>query len=191
MEQWWERARRAMKAKGITQSQAAEHFDMTPAGMQKWLSGAREPSVGELLKMADFLKMSRSELVLGTQADDDISDLPDFAREPLRRIASTVRRGALDADWFQRFELALEALDGPSPVAHRRLDYRSAALGVASAMIVKEKTKDYIKFIQQVDQVIRENEPLSGPGTSPVARQPDRAQGENSPKPSRIPQRRK
>jgi transcriptional regulator with XRE-family HTH domain len=158
MEQWWERARRAMKDRGITQSDMAEHFGMTPAGIQKWLSGSREPGLNDLLKIADLLKMPRAELLLGTEQEDDIGDLPEFAREPLRRIVNGARSGRLDAGWFKRFDHALEALDAPMVEQRRRLDYRSAAIGLATALDLREHTQTYATFVRQVDEVVSEHE---------------------------------
>lgn len=146
-----------MKEKGVTQSDLAEHFEMTPAGMQKWLSGAREPSVAELLEIADFLKVPRAQLLLGSEPADDIGDLPDYARSTLRRIVEGARNGDLDADWFKRLNLALEALDGPS--SHiRPLDFRSAALGLATALDLQEHQAVYAVFVRKVDEIVSEND---------------------------------
>lgn len=169
MEHWWERARRAMKDKGITQADLAEHFDMTPAGMQKWLSGAREPSLSELFEIADFLRISRAELLLGTEPADNIGDLPDYAREPLRRIVRGARAGQLDASWFTRFEHAMEALAAPG-TPERRLDYRSAALGLATALDLREHVQTYATFVRQVDKIVTEHSdtaPASASTTTP------------------------
>ena len=145
-----------MKDRGVTQSDLAEHFDMTPGGMQKWLSGAREPSVDQLLQIAAFLKVPAAELLLGATPDDDISDLPDFARDILRRISSGARRGELGAEWFKRLDLALEALAGPTTHS-RRLDYRSAALGLATALDLEKRTNAYGNFVRQVDEIMRDH----------------------------------
>ncbi len=148
-----------MKYLGVTQSDVAEAFDMTPAGVQKWLSGAREPSLDDLIKLADMLKMPRAQLLLGTEPGDDIGDLPPYARDPLRRLARGARVGMLSKEWFARFEHALEAISPSAEVSTtKRLDYRSAAIGLATALDLKRAEIPYMAFIRQVDTIVSEQE---------------------------------
>lgn len=53
-----ERLKLARKEKGFTQQEVAERFGMTSRSYRYWESGEREPSVANLVELADLLDVS-------------------------------------------------------------------------------------------------------------------------------------
>lgn len=53
-----ERLKQARKEKKLTQQDVAEHFGMAARSYRYWESGEREPSVANLVALADLLDVS-------------------------------------------------------------------------------------------------------------------------------------
>ena len=87
MEQnWRKRAKLRMKEIGETQNTLSEKLDMTQGGLQHWLSGSREPSLENIIRIAGLLRCSPAWLLLGMQEDDHINGLPGAAQAALRQL---------------------------------------------------------------------------------------------------------
>lgn len=93
-----------MKELGITQEALAEKFNMTPAGMQKWLSGARQPSLDEINEIADHLKVSRTWLTHGILMDSTIDGLSTAAQNTLRRLIAMERSTPMPTTFWAAIE---------------------------------------------------------------------------------------
>lgn len=103
-----------MKELGVTQEGLAEVFEMTPAGMQKWLAGSRQPSLDEINRIADHLKVPRTWLTHGLQADATIDGLDPVAQSALRRLIELERASALPATFWGAVESMAQAVTNPS-----------------------------------------------------------------------------
>lgn len=84
-----------MRELGISQERLAEQFSMTPAGMQKWLAGARQPAFEEINQIADHLGVTRTWLTYGTDPNDSTDGLPTPAKAVVRKLILLERSGRL------------------------------------------------------------------------------------------------
>lgn len=109
MQTWYTRARARLKAIERTQDWLAEQFQMTPGGMQKWLSGTREPSLENIIRIAELLRCSPAWLLLGMEDDDQISGLPDAAQAALRQLIRAERAHPLPGAFWQGLALMVPA----------------------------------------------------------------------------------
>lgn len=114
METWKDRARLRMKELGTTQEALAEVFDMTTAGMQKWLAGTRQPSLDEINRIADHLKVPRTWLTHGLQTDATIDGLDAIAQATLRKLIELERSGPLPATFWGAVESMAQAVTNPT-----------------------------------------------------------------------------
>lgn len=105
METWYSRAKTRLKDIERTQDWLSEQFGMTPGGMQKWLSGAREPSLDKIIRIAGLLNCSPAWLLLGMEEDDQIDGLPEGARGALRQIIRAERTKPLPENFWQGLSL--------------------------------------------------------------------------------------
>lgn len=102
METWRERAKARMKEIGLSQERLAEQFSMTPAGMQKWLAGSRQPTFDEINQIADRIGVTRTWLTYGLDPSDTTEGLSESARLVVRNLiklerASHLPPGMIDA----------------------------------------------------------------------------------------------
>ncbi|APE48587.1 hypothetical protein BO996_12395 [Delftia sp. HK171] len=95
METWTDRAKARMRELGVSQERLAEQFGMTPAGMQKWLAGTRQPAFEEINQIADRLGVPRTWLTYGTDPNDSTDGLTDPAKTVLRKLISMERAGRM------------------------------------------------------------------------------------------------
>jgi SOS-response transcriptional repressor LexA len=52
---WYDLAKTLMKNQGITQEQLAEHLGITKGAVSHWLNARREPNLGEIARILEFL----------------------------------------------------------------------------------------------------------------------------------------
>lgn len=95
MDKWQERARARMREIGLSQEKLAEQFGMTPAGIQKWLAGTRQPSFDEINLIADRIGVTRTWLTYGLDPNDTTDGLPASARAVVRKLIRLERAGLL------------------------------------------------------------------------------------------------
>lgn len=110
METWRDRAKARMKQLGISQERLAEVFDMTTAGMQKWLAGTRQPSLDEINRIADQLKVPHTWLTHGIDATTHIQDLPAQSHTILRKLIERERSNPLPNSFWIAVESMTEAI---------------------------------------------------------------------------------
>lgn len=110
MDTWRDRAKARMKQLGISQERLAEVFDMTTAGMQKWLAGTRQPSLDEINRIADQLKVPHTWLTHGLDAATHIQDLPTHSNAVLRKLIERERSNPLPNSFWAAVESMTEAI---------------------------------------------------------------------------------
>lgn len=115
METWRERARARLKEMNLTQEWLAEQFDMTPAGVQKWLAGTRQPTLEDINRIADHLKSPQTWLTHGIEPADTLDGLPAASRNALRTLIQLERLGALPHTLWTAIE-AMTSTVAPSQV---------------------------------------------------------------------------
>lgn len=65
METWQERAKRRMREIGLSQDELATRLGVTPGAVSHYLTGRREPSMADTVRIAQTLDMNLTYLVLG------------------------------------------------------------------------------------------------------------------------------
>ena len=114
METWKDRARVRMKALGVTQELLAEQFGMTPAAIQKWLAGARQPSLDDINQIADVLKVPRVWLTHGILPDFTLDGLAPAAQHALSQLIQKERQSQMpDSFWTGLIAMA-DAIQNPT-----------------------------------------------------------------------------
>lgn len=89
-----------MKAQGLSQNQLAELLDMTQGGVQHWLAGTRQPSLEDINRIADILKVPGAWLTHGLEPDDMLDGISGAARATLQRFIRAERMASLpDTFW--------------------------------------------------------------------------------------------
>lgn len=114
MHTWYTRAKDRLKQIERTQDWLADQFGMTPGGMQKWLSGSREPSLDSIIRIAGLLRCSPAWLLLGMAEDEQINGLPESAQSALRHLIRAERAGPLPPAFWQGLELMAPAAALPT-----------------------------------------------------------------------------
>lgn len=61
--EWFERARKLMKSKGIVYATLAEDFGVSTATVGHWMKGTRDPCVRDFKKIATYLDTTASHLL--------------------------------------------------------------------------------------------------------------------------------
>lgn len=114
MHTWYTRAKDRLKQIERTQDWLADQFGMTPGGMQKWLSGAREPSLENIIRIAGLLRCSPAWLLLGMAEEDQVNGLPEGAQSALRQLIRAERAGPLPPAFWQGLSLMVPAAAAPA-----------------------------------------------------------------------------
>jgi len=83
---------------------------MTTAGMQKWLAGTRQPSLDEINRIADQLKVPHTWLTHGLDAATHIQDLPTHSNAVLRKLIERERSNPLPNSFWAAVESMTEAI---------------------------------------------------------------------------------
>lgn len=104
-----------MKEVGLTQERLAEAFDMTPAGMQKWLAGTRQPALEDIDRIAAALGVPGAYLTHGVTADDLCTDLAEPGRSILRRLIALQRADTAPEALWSAIEQTLKLATGSAP----------------------------------------------------------------------------
>jgi len=65
-----ERIRVELARRRVTQEQLAEHLGVTQAAVSYWTSGKRKPSIGDLVRIADFFGVT-TDYLLGRKPNGD------------------------------------------------------------------------------------------------------------------------
>lgn len=95
MDTWQARARARMKEIGLSQEKLAEQFEMTPAGMQKWLAGTRQPAFEEINQIADKIGVTRTWLTYGIDPSENTDGLREDVKATLKKLIRLERSGQL------------------------------------------------------------------------------------------------
>lgn len=93
-----------MKDIGETQNSLSEKMDMTQGGLQHWLAGSRQPSLDEIIRIAELLTCSPAWLLLDMSDDDQVSGLATQAQATLRRLIRAERAAPLPASFWAAIE---------------------------------------------------------------------------------------
>jgi transcriptional regulator with XRE-family HTH domain len=104
-----------MREVGLTQEWLSEQFDMTPAGMQKWLAGTRQPSLEDINRIAQLLRCEPAWLTHGLEEGDLLTGMAGSARGTLRHLVSAERANPLPASFWQAVASMVQAV---APAAH-------------------------------------------------------------------------
>lgn len=115
MTNWRERARARMKEIGISQERLGEAFGMTPAAIQKWLAGDRQPSLDQINQIADVLNVTQTWLTYGLDASSTIDGLQDKAHLVLRHLIRLERDGRLRPEQWEALAAMVTAF-APEPM---------------------------------------------------------------------------
>lgn len=110
MDTWRDRAKARMKELGMSQERLAELFDMTTAGMQKWLAGTRQPSIDDINQIAHHLGVSSAWLTHGIDPSSHIDGLPVHSRLILSKLIKHERLGALPSSFWVAIDSMTNAL---------------------------------------------------------------------------------
>jgi transcriptional regulator with XRE-family HTH domain len=110
-----------MAESGVTQAQLAEILEMTQGGVQHWLAGSRQPSLEDINRIAEILKVAPAWLTHGLEPHDMLDGIADPARSILQRLIKAERAGALAENLWKTIQsvvdLSLPATDtAPSAV---------------------------------------------------------------------------
>lgn len=124
MDTWRERAKHRMRDLGVSQERLAEQFGMTPAGMQKWLAGTRQPSFEDINTIADHLKVTRTWLAYGVEPNDSIDGLSTTAQAIVRKIIHLERLGRLPESLWSAIDAMINAV---APLPDETEHIKSAA----------------------------------------------------------------
>lgn len=103
-----------MKEVGETQNSLSEKLDMTQGGLQHWLSGSREPSLENIIRIAGLLRCSPAWLLLGMTEEDQVNGLPEGAQRALRQLIRAERAGPLPPAFWQGLSLMVPAAAAPA-----------------------------------------------------------------------------
>jgi len=81
-EQLGERLRRLRQQQGLSLRGLAEKVGVTATALHLWESGRRNPKQEHLQAFADAFRLTRAELVVGTEASDPAVDEPALSTTP-------------------------------------------------------------------------------------------------------------
>ena len=109
MTDWRERARVRMRDAGITQERLAQEFGMTPAAIQKWLAGDRQPSLEQINQVAQALNVTPTWLVYGLDSSHTTEGLADGPRRLLGDLIRLEREGKFRPEHWHALEAVILA----------------------------------------------------------------------------------
>lgn len=109
MTDWRERARARMKELGVTQERLAEYFGMTPAAIQKWLAGDRQPSLDQINLIADVLMVSRTWLTHGIELDCSTCGLAEKPRKIIGELILLEQEGGMKNEHWDAISAIVKA----------------------------------------------------------------------------------
>ena len=75
--------KRLRLAKGLTQEQLAEQFNISRRSVSRWVSGSTKPEGGLLIEIADFFDVDIREIIDGERKSENM----DKEKETLKKVA--------------------------------------------------------------------------------------------------------
>lgn len=103
-----------MRELGISQERLAQNFFMTPAAIQKWLAGSRQPTLEQINQIADALDVTRSWLIFGFDSASALESLEDMPREIVQYLIQLEREGRLLSEHWEAIRAVLNAFALPA-----------------------------------------------------------------------------
>lgn len=125
MTTWHERAKARLKELEKTQDWLSEQFDMTPAGMQKWLAGTRQPALDDINRIADVLGCPRTWLTHGISLDDTVDGLREPSQSVLRSLIHRERTSPLPDTFWTAVQAMAQAVEPPPQPQPPVIDLKS------------------------------------------------------------------
>ena len=119
---WRERAKSRMKEIGLTQDSLSERLGMTQGGLQHWLAGTRQPSLEDINRIADELRVPRTWLTHGIDPEDTLDGLNASCQTVLRHLIQRERLQPLPESFWTAIT-AIAATVAPAvtePTTHIR-----------------------------------------------------------------------
>lgn len=119
---WRERAKARMKEVGMTQNALSEILSMTQGGLQHWLAGTRQPSIDDINRIADELRMPRTALTHGVDESYTIDGLRAKAIDTLRRLIAAERATPLPDDFWAAIDSMTKSVAPKAPQQDEKSD---------------------------------------------------------------------
>ncbi|WP_262379584.1 helix-turn-helix domain-containing protein, partial [Enterobacter hormaechei] len=96
---WYDLAKSLMKSQGITQEQLAEHLGITKGAVSHWLNARREPSLGEIAQILEFLgkkhfSVGAGGLIVDETLKGDVEYVGPYKTGKKYPVLSSVKAGA-------------------------------------------------------------------------------------------------
>lgn len=96
---WYDLAKSLMKSQGITQEQLAEHLGITKGAVSHWLNARREPSLGEIAQILEFLgkkhfSVGAGGLIVDETLKGDVEYVGPYKAGKKYPVLSSVKAGA-------------------------------------------------------------------------------------------------
>ncbi|MGJ7655099.1 LexA family protein [Escherichia coli] len=115
---WYDLAKSLMKAQGITQEQLAEHLGITKGAVSHWLNARREPSLGEIARILEYLgkrnfSVGAGGLIIDDSLKGDVEYVGPYKAGQKYPVLSSVKAGswgeAVEAYTLKDIDLWLES----------------------------------------------------------------------------------
>ncbi|MCE0846000.1 helix-turn-helix domain-containing protein [Buttiauxella sp. A2-C1_F] len=96
---WYDLAKSLMKSQGINQEQLAEHLGITKGAVSHWLNARREPSLGEIAKILQFLgkrnfSVGAGGLIIDENIKGDVEYVGAYSPGKKYPVISSVQAGS-------------------------------------------------------------------------------------------------
>lgn len=98
-----------MKEAGITQERLAQEFGLTPAAIQKWLAGDRQPSLEQINRIARALNVTQTWMTYGLDSSQTTEGLADEPSRLLGDLIRLEREGKLSPQHWRALEAVVKA----------------------------------------------------------------------------------
>lgn len=102
-----------MKEIGVSQERLGECFGMTPAAIQKWLAGDRQPSLDQINQIADALAVTQTWLTHGVDASSSIDGIAPKEHAILHRLIDLARTNRLRPEQWDALSAMVTAFAPP------------------------------------------------------------------------------
>lgn len=96
---WYDLAKTLMKSRGVTQEQLAEHLGITKGAVSHWLNARREPNLGEIARILEFLgkknfSVGAGGLIIDENLKGDVEYIGPYKPGKKYPVLSKVQAGA-------------------------------------------------------------------------------------------------
>lgn len=96
---WYDLAKSLMKDRGVTQEQLAEHLGITKGAVSHWLNARREPSLGEIARILEFLgkrnfSVGAGGLIIDETLKGDVEYVGPYKAGKKYPVISSVKAGS-------------------------------------------------------------------------------------------------